>query len=197
MCLIKCIVCKIYDLIIDRLRSCFADTLSHSAGNILRRVTVNEYLAFLFNDLHLLFGDGSADVIRLSHGITAKGSEYLNNLLLIHDASVSNLQNRFQKRCLIGNFAMVKLIGNKLGNRFHRTGTIQCHDSCHVFDGSRMHIHTNSGNTGRFQLENALRLTFRQHGKGFRVIVRYFINVKVRLQFTNLSFGIFNDRQVS
>ena len=92
---------------------------------------------------------------------------------------------------------MIQLVGNKRRNGIHRTGTIQRHDSGQIFDRSRPHIHADTGNAGALQLENTLCLAFCQHFKGFRIIIRHFVNVKAGIDLTDLLLGIFNNRKVT
>ena len=197
MSLIKGIIGKVDDFIINGLCRCFRNTLCHRTGNALRRIAVNEHLSLFFDDFHLLFGNRTTDIICLAHGIAAQGLEDGDNLLLIDDTAVGNLQNRLQKRCLIANFSRIQLIGDKHRNGIHRTGSVQCYNSGQIFNGGGPHIYTHTGDTGGLQLENALSLTLSQHCKGFRIIIRNFADIKTGIQFLNFLLSIFNHRQVA
>ena len=127
--LVEGIVRKGNDLVIDGLSRGLGNALCNSTGDALLLVTVDEHFSFFFDDLHLLFGDRTADIVRLTHGVAAQSLENGNHLLLIDDAAVGNFQNRLQKGRLIPDLAMIQLIGDKGGNRIHRAGTVKCHNS--------------------------------------------------------------------
>ena len=133
--LVKGIVGKVHNLVIDRLCYLLRDTVTDTAGNPLLRVAVDEDLTLRLDDLHLLFGDCPADIIRLSHGVATQRAENLNHLLLVDDTAVGDLQNRLQKGGFIGHILGIQLVGNESGDRIHWTGTVQCHNSGKVFNG--------------------------------------------------------------
>ena len=64
--------------------------MADTARDILRRITIDEDLALRLNDLHFLLGNGSADVVCLTHGIAAQRAENLNDLLLIDNTAIGN-----------------------------------------------------------------------------------------------------------
>ena len=194
--LIERIVCKGNNLIIDGLPHRLRHAPGNAAVNLLLGVAIDKGLPLRLNDLHFLFGDGAADVIRLSHGIAAQGAENLNHLLLIHDAAIGNLQNGFQQRCLIDDLPGIQLIGDKSRNGFHGAGAVQRHDGRNVLDGAGAHTHAHAGHTCRFQLEHTLGLALGQHGKGFFVIVRDMVDGKTGILHLNLLLCITDDRQV-
>ena len=170
--------------------------MADAAGDVLGRVAVDEDLAFGFDDLHFLFGNGPADIIGLAHGVAAQGTENLNDLLLIDDTAVGDLQDGFQKGRFVPDLAVVQLIGDKRRDGIHGAGTVECHDCRHVFNGRGLHVDADTGDACGFQLEYALGLAFRQHGEGLRVIVRDFIDVKVGDDLSDLLFRVIDDRQV-
>ena len=69
MSLVEGVVGKIHDLVVNGLSHRFGNSVADAAGNILLRVAVDENLPLGLDDLHLLLGNGPADVIRLPHGI--------------------------------------------------------------------------------------------------------------------------------
>ena len=194
--LIEGIVGKGNDFIVQGLGSLLRYSVGDTAGYPLFLIAVYKNLPLRLDDSVFLFGDGPADIVRLSHSIAGQSPENLNHLLLVDDTAISNPQNRLQQRRFVGDFLGVQLIGNEGGNGVHGTGAVQCHNSRQVFDGVGVHIDAHAGNSGRFQLEYALGLSLRQHIKGFLVIVRNFGNVKIRLDLLNLLLGILNHRQV-
>ena len=169
---VKGIVGKGNDLIIKGLGHMLGNAIGHAAGDILRFITVDEDLALFLDDLHLLFGDGAADVVRLAHSIAAKGTEDLNNLLLVDNTTIGNFQDRLQFRAFISDFLMIQLIFNEFWNGIHGAGTIQGDDSRNIFNTAGLHTDTDTGHTGRFQLEYALSLAFCQHPEGGGIIIR-------------------------
>ena len=195
--LVKRIVCKGNDLIIQRLRHILTDAICNTSGNSLFCITIDKHFSFCLDDLHFLFGNRPADIIRLTHGITTQPTENLNNLFLVDDASVGDLQNRLQFGTFIGDLLVVQLVFNKLRNGIHRAGTVQRHDSGNVLNAVRFHAHANTGHSRRFQLEHALGLTFCQHFKGFRIIIRNSVHGEVRVEFLNLLFRVPDNRQVT
>ena len=158
------------------------------------RIAVDKDLAILLDDLHFLLGDGPADIVCLTHGVTAQGLENVDDLFLVNDTAVGNLQNRLQKGRFIPNFPGIQLVCNKGRDGIHRAGAIQCNNSRHIFNRGRLHVDAHAGDTGRFQLKYALGLTFGQHGKGSRIIVRHFGDIKAGLDLTDLLLGILNNR---
>ena len=56
----------------------------------LFRIAFNECLSFTVENTLLLFGNCPADIVRLSHGIAAQGTENLDNLLLIDNAAIGD-----------------------------------------------------------------------------------------------------------
>ena len=115
MSLIESIVGKGHDFIVQRLRNSLADAVGDTACNILFPIAVNKDLTLLLDDLHLLFGDSAADIVRLAHGITTQLTEDLNDPLLIDNATISDLQDWLQLRALIGDLLAIELALINLG----------------------------------------------------------------------------------
>ena len=195
--LVKGVVCKIHNFIVDGLGDAFRYPVTYTAGNSLFRITVDKNLSFRFDDFHFLFGNCPADVVGLSHGIAAQRAEYLNHLFLVDDASVSDFQDWFQQRRFIGHLPGIQLVGNKTWNRVHGTGTIQRHNCRNIFNRTGLHTDAHAGHTGGFQLKNALGLPLGKHGESFLVVVRNSVHGKIRLPLLNFLFGVSNNRQIS
>ena len=195
--LIKCIICKGNNFIIQRLGNLLPDTVGNTAGNSLLLITVDKDFPLRLNDLHFLLGNCTANIVRLPHGVTTQAAENLNDLLLVDNTAISNLQNWLQLRALIGDFLMIELILNKLWNRVHGAGTVESNNCGNIFNAICLHAHTNTGHTGGFQLEYTLGFAFRQHFKGLGVIVRDLIHGEFRIEFLDLQFRVTDNRQIS
>ena len=194
--LIEGVVGEIHDLVVNRLRHRLGYAPGDTAVNFLLPVAVNEGLPLGVDNLLLFLGNCPADVVRLPHGVAAQSPKNLDDLLLIDDAAIGHLQNRLQKGCFIGHFSGVELIFNELGNGFHRTGAVQCHNGRQIFDGGGLHADAHTGHAGGFHLKNALGLALGQHGEGLRVVIRCFCNLKVRVFLLRQCFRVLNHRQV-
>ena len=197
VCLVKRIVGKIDNLVVNGLGNRLRNVFMNTAGNPLLRIAVYKNLPFRFDDLHLLFGNRTANIVCLSHRIATQTAENLNNLLLIDNTAIGDLQNRLQKRGLISNLPAVQLVGNEFGNGIHWAGSVQRHDCGHIFNRGRTHINAHAGNACRFQLENALGLAFCQHFKGFRVVIRHLVDIEIGMLAANLLLCILDHRQVT
>ena len=194
--LIEGIVCEGHDFIVKGLGNGLLDSVGNAAPDSLLRIAVNKDLPFFLDDLHLLFGDRPADIIRLPHGIAAQLAEDLNDLLLIDDAAIGNLQNRLQFRAFVGHFFIVELIFNKPWDRIHRTGAVKGYNCRNVLDAVRLHAYAYAGHTGRFKLKDALGLALRQHFEGFRVVIGNPVHGKVRVKLLDLLLRVLDYRQV-
>ena len=89
--LVESVVGKVHDLIVDGLSNRFRHPMTDTTGNVLRRIPVDKHLPLCLDNLHFLFGNGTADVVRLSHSVAAQTAENLNDLLLIDDTAVGDL----------------------------------------------------------------------------------------------------------
>ena len=194
--LVKGVVCKGDDFIIDGLAHRFRHAVGDATSNALLLVTIDEDLSLCLDDFHLFLGNGPANIIRLTHGITAQTAKNLNNLLLVDNTAVGYLQDRLQQGRLIGDLFPVQLIFDKGGDRIHGTGTVKGHDCRNIFNRTGLHVHTDTGHARRFQLENALGLTLPEHLESSIVIIRCRVHGKSGIDLLNLHFRVTNDRQV-
>ena len=122
--LVEGVVGEVHNFVVNGLGHRLGDAVADAAGDILVRVTVDEYLTLGLNDLHFFLGNGPADIVGLSHGVAAQRAENLDDLLLIDDAAVGDLQNRLQHGGLIGDLRRIHLVGDEPGDRIHGAGTV-------------------------------------------------------------------------
>ena len=94
--LIKSVIGKVVDLIVDGLRRGFRNTVGHAPFDVPGSIAAEEGLPFPFHVLGLLLGHGAAHHVRLSQRIAGQFLENLDDLLLIDDAAVGARQDRLQ-----------------------------------------------------------------------------------------------------
>ena len=171
--LIECVVRKIIDVLIDRLRRLRRDAARHAAGDAALRIAVDKCLSLGFDLLRLFLGNGAAHQIRLSERIAGESAEDLNDLLLIDDAAVGDAEDRLERGMQVGHELRVVLAGNEARDGIHGTRTVERDDRGQILDALGLHTRTHARHAAGFQLEYAARPARLQHGVGIRVIVRY------------------------
>ena len=147
MSLIKGVVAKIHDFIVDRLSHILRNALRHGAGYISFGITIDKGLSVGHNDFCFFLGNGTTDIVRLTHGISGKTSENFYNLFLIYNAAICHFQNRLEQRGFVGDFFGMHFALNEFGNGVHGARAVQRDDSCDILNGTGLHIHANAGHS--------------------------------------------------
>ena len=86
--LIEGIVCKVVDLVIDRVGRLLIDAVGHTALDTPALVTVDKGVALRLDLLRVLLGDGTAHHICAAQRVTRQLLEDHHDLLLIHNAAI-------------------------------------------------------------------------------------------------------------
>ena len=170
--LVKGIVCKVGDLVIDALGHRLGDAVGGAAGDIALRVPVEEGGPLPLDVLQLLFGHGPADHVGLAQGIARQLLKDLNDLLLIDDAAIGVGQDGPQGGVLIGDLLRVLLAGDEPGDGVHGAGAVQGDDGGDVLDGLGFQPHAHPGHAGGLHLEHAGGAALGQHVHHLGVVLR-------------------------
>ena len=170
--LVKGIVCKVGDLVIDALGHCLGNAVGGAAGDVSLRVPVEEGGPLPLDVLQLLFGHGPADHVGLAQGIASQLLEDLDDLLLIDDAAIGVGEDRPQGGVLIGDLLRVLLAGDEPGDGVHGAGAVQGDDGGDIFDGLGFQPHAHAGHAGGLHLEHAGGAALGQHVHHLGVVLR-------------------------
>ena len=91
---VKCILRKIYHLIVDLIGNRFQYPVGDTARNSFGGIPVHEALPLPAHDFALLLGHSAAQKIASSKGISCQIAHDLHDLLLIDDTTVSRRKDR-------------------------------------------------------------------------------------------------------
>ena len=86
--LVESILGKIDHIVVDLICHSLTDPVGNATLDALFLISVNKVLAFLFHDLGLFLGHGTAHQIAPTHGIARQITHDLHNLFLIYDAAI-------------------------------------------------------------------------------------------------------------
>ena len=88
---IKGIFRKIHHGIVNLICRLLADTIIDAALNALLLIAVNKVLSLRIDNILLFLTHGTADIVRLPHGIARQILHNLHDLLLIDDTAIGRL----------------------------------------------------------------------------------------------------------
>ena len=92
--LIKGVVGKVRDLVVNALGDLLGDAVGGAPGDIPLRVPVQESLPLPLDILQFFLGHGPADHVGLPQRVAGQAPEDLNDLLLVDDAAVGVGEDR-------------------------------------------------------------------------------------------------------
>ena len=132
--LVKGVVGKIQNLVVDLLGGLLRHSVGHSPGDIPRGVAVDEGGPLRLDDVHFLLAHGAADVVRLAHGVACQLAKDLNYLLLVDQTAIGDLQNWLQLGGAVADLTGVALAAGELRDGIHGAGAVEGNDGGQVLD---------------------------------------------------------------
>ena len=134
--LVEGILCEIGHVIVDLVRRFLIDSLRYAARNMLGFISVDEILTLLRHDRSLLLAHCAPDQVCASQCVAAKAPHNLHNLLLIDNAAIGRLQDRFKERGVVGDELRVLLAPDVLGDKVHRARPVQRYSCYQILDAA-------------------------------------------------------------
>ena len=176
--------------------------LGHAVGDAARALlsrflaAVDKVLAFSLHDLELFLTHCAADIVSLTETEPGQLAANLHNLFLVDDNAVGNVNDMRHLRRFVGHLGRVLAVAQVGRNGIHRAGAVERNQGDYIFQVLWPHADKHLGHAGRFKLEDALRLTFCQHGVGVRVVVIEVCNTEIRIfGMAHGHLGIMDDGQ--
>ena len=143
----------------------------HTARNASLRVSVHEGLALPFHDMHFFLGHRTAENIRAAVGITGQRADDLHDLLLVDNASVGGLEDRFLLRTFIVHEVRIIFSLDIIRDKIHRTRPVKRNAGDDVLQRLRLQLLHKALHAGRLELEDALALTLADHLHDLRIVI--------------------------
>ena len=175
---VKCILCKIDHFIVDLICNFLINPIFNTAWNTFLFVSINKSLTFFFHNVKFLLGHGSAEKVASSQGKSGKALHDLHNLLLVHDTTVSCLQDWLQLRAIIVDGVWAVLAADILGNKIHRTWAVQGNSGDYILQAMRLQFFHKALHSATLQLEHTVCTSGSKRIQHFLVVVIYFLHIK-------------------
>ena len=194
--LVEGVVGEVVNFIENGLGRGLGDAAGHAAPDVPGGVAVEEGLPLPLHVLGLFFGHGPADHVGLAQGVTGQLLEDLDDLLLIHDASVGTGQDRLQLGMLVGHQGGIVLAGHEPGDGVHRAGAVQGDDGGDVLDVLGLQPQAYAGHAGGLHLEHAAGFALGQHIEGGLVVHGNVRQAEIRVVLLDHFHRVVQHRQV-
>ena len=196
VCLVEGVVGEVVNFVENGLGRGLGDAAGHAAPDAPGGVAVEEGLPLPLHVLSLFFGHGPADHVGLAQGVTGQLLEDLDDLLLIHDASVGTGQDRLQLGMLVGHQGGIVLAGHEPGDGVHRAGAVQGDDGGDVLDVLGLQPQAYAGHAGGLHLEHAAGFALGQHIEGGLVVHGNVRQAEIRVVLLDHLHRVVQHRQV-
>ena len=151
------------------------DAPADGAGNghhAVLRQAVDEDLPFLGHDVVLFLGHGAANEVAAAVGVAGQVPHDLHHLLLVNHAAVGDAEDGLQQRVLVVDGLRMVFAPDIARNRLHRAGPVEGYGRDDVLEILRLHGGKEGAHAAAFQLEDAVRLSFGDHGVYAGVVQR-------------------------
>ena len=176
---VKGIFCKINHLVIDAICHLFSNSLGKATVNALLRISVHKVLPLFFHHGKLLLTHGTAEQICCPHAKTGKVSDYLHNLLLIHDNAVGVFQDRLHFFTIVFYLIRIFLSENIVGNKIHGAGAVKRHTRNDVIEVGGLQAFHKIHHSAGFQLKNTCAISFGNHSVDLIILIIQLIHIKM------------------
>ena len=176
---VKGIFCKIDHLIIDAIRHCLGNPLGKATVNALFRISVHKMFSLFFHHGKLLLTHGTTEQICCPHAKTGKVSDYLHNLLLIHDNAVGAFQDWLHFFTIVFYFIRIFLSENIVGNKVHGSRAVKRHAGNDVIEVGRLQAFHKIHHAAGFQLKNPCAISFGNHSVDLIILIIQLIHIKM------------------
>ena len=195
--LVEGVLSESLDLVVDVLGGLLRDAVGGAPGDAPLRIPIDKGLPLLLDLSLLLFGNGPAHHVRLSHGVPRQPAEDLDDLLLVDDAAVGDGQNGLQQGVLVLHLVRVVLTGDEPGDGVHGAGAVEGDDGGDVLDILGLEAHAHAGHARRLHLEHAGGPAVGEHLEHLRVVVRDVRQGEAGAGFLHQLHGVVQDGQVA
>ena len=175
---VKCILCKIDHFIVDLICNFLVNSILNTSRNTFCFISIDKSLAFFFHNVKFLLGHGPAEKIASSQGKSGKALYDLHNLLLVHDTTVSRLQDWLQLRTIIVDGVWTVLAADILGNKVHRAWAVQGNSGDYILKAMWLQFFHESFHSAALQLEHTVSTTCSKRIQHFLVIIIYLLHIK-------------------
>ena len=174
-------------LVIELVRHVFRHPVAHAAGHghvaVLVLQAIDEDLPFRLHDLVFLFRHGAAHQVAPAVAVARQIPHDLHDLLLIHHAPISHVQDRPQLFRLILHAGRIRLPGDVARDGIHGTRAVEGDRRDDILKAARFHVRQEAGHARAFHLEHAFRIAPADHLIDFRIVQRDILRSHVRSGF--------------
>ena len=191
------VVGEIDDLVVDAARDVLRHAVRNAAGDVPRRVAVDEGDALGVDDGVLFLAHRAADDVRLAERVSGKLPEHLLYLLLIDHAAVGDAEDRLELRMLVADLFRVLAALEKFRDAVHRAGAVERDNGGDIFERFWPQRGAYARDARRFKLEYAGGLARGKHVEHSRIVHRDGVDGEIRFPAPDEFGRVFEHREIA